>query len=117
MLFAGLMSFLLIPLVWAGKADVINVQVKKVAKQTYNFAVTVRHKDENWKHYANRWEIVSLNGNILATRVLAHPHIHEQPFTRSLNNVKLPIRVKQVKIRALDIKHKSGGKEILVKLP
>jgi len=61
--------------------------------------------------------VVSLNGNILATRVLAHPHIHEQPFTRSLGNVKLPIRVKQVRIRAYDKKHKSGGKEIMVDLP
>jgi len=104
-------------LLWAGKADVLDVKISKVAERTYNFAVTVRHKDEGWKHYANRWEIVSLNGNILATRVLAHPHIHEQPFTRSLANVKLPLRVKQVRVRAIDSKHKSAGKEILVKLP
>lgn len=101
----------------AYKADVLKVKVTKVAKNTYDFSVTVRHKDEGWKHYANKWEIVTLKGIILATRVLHHPHIHEQPFTRSLNGVKLPARVKTVKVRAKDIKHGDGGKEIIVKLP
>ena len=36
-----------------------------------------------WEHYANKWDVVGPDDTILGTRVLLHPHVNEQPFTRS----------------------------------
>jgi hypothetical protein len=46
----------------------------------YRFSVTVRHADEGWDHYADRWEVLTSDGTLLATRTLYHPHVNEQPF-------------------------------------
>ena len=46
--------------------------------------VTLAHPDTGWDHYADGWEVVTEDGSALGLRVLAHPHVAEQPFTRSL---------------------------------
>ncbi|MEN8264428.1 MAG: hypothetical protein ABFR82_13300 [Nitrospirota bacterium] len=100
---------------FAGEADVIEVDVNKNSENSYNFSVTVFHKDTGWEHYANKWEIIGEDGTIFGTRILHHPHVSEQPFTRSLSGVKIPDHVKIVTIRAHDSVHKYGGKVITVK--
>jgi hypothetical protein len=100
----------------AGEADVLGVELSCDPGSVCRFDVTVRHDDQGWEHYANRWEILSPDGEVLATRVLAHPHDHEQPFTRSLSNVKLPADLAGVTVRAHDLIHGYGGREIIVSL-
>jgi hypothetical protein len=95
--------------VLGGEADVVAVEVKRSGNQTYSFDVTVSHADQGWNHYANRWEIIAPDGEILAKRVLAHPHTNEQPFTRSLSGVKIPADIHQVTVRAHDSVHAYGG--------
>ncbi len=85
----------------AGEADVVLVEAVKENKGLWRFNVTVRHDDTGWDHYANRWEIVSESGKIIATRVLHHPHENEQPFTRSLSGVEIPIGTKKGLFSAL----------------
>ena len=102
---------------FAGEADVIEVDVNKNSDNSYNFSVTVFHKDTGWEHYANKWEIIGENGTVFGTRILHHPHVNEQPFTRSLSNVVIPVGVKTVIIRAHDSVHKYGGKVITLELP
>jgi len=46
--------------------------------------VTLSHPDTGWDHYADGWEVLDARGARLGLRVLAHPHVDEQPFTRSL---------------------------------
>lgn len=101
----------------SGEADVIGVKVKKIGDNTYQFDVTVLHHDEGWEHYADKWEIVSLDGLVLGTRILQHPHVDEQPFTRSLSGVKIPAGITEVTIRAHDSVHEYGGKVMRVTLP
>jgi len=101
----------------AGEANVLDVDVSCNNDSICRFDVTVRHDDEGWKHYANRWEVLSPDGKILATRVLAHPHVNEQPFTRSLANVKIPDGLSEVVVRAHDMTHGFGGNELVVQLP
>lgn len=101
----------------AGEADVLDVVVACNSDSICRFDVTVKHDDEGWKHYANRWEVLSPGGEILATRVLAHPHDNEQPFTRSLANVRIPSGLLEVVVRAHDLQHEYGGEEFAVKLP
>jgi hypothetical protein len=66
----------------------------------WRFDVTLSHPDSGWEHYADGWRVLDMQGNELGLRVLAHPHEHEQPFTRSLGGVALPDGARQVKIQA-----------------
>ncbi|MFT6559695.1 hypothetical protein [Sneathiella sp.] len=102
--------------VFAGKADVIDVVIKKTEADMYRFSVTVLHDDAGWDHYADRWDVLDEKGTILGTRVLMHPHDHEQPFTRSMK-LSIPMHVKTVTIRARDKKDGYGGEVITKKLP
>ena len=101
----------------ANEVDVVDVKVQKSGAGVYRFNVTLRHGDTGWKHYTNAWDVVAPDGKVLGTRVLAHPHVNEQPFTRSLSGVKIPMKIKTVTIRAYDLVHKYGGKTMQVKLP
>ena len=102
---------------FAGEADVIDVAIKKNSNNTYDFSVTVLHKDTGWEHYANKWDVTDEKGTVLGARVLYHPHVDEQPFTRSLSGVKIPKNIKSVIIRAHDSVHGYGGKVMTVALP
>jgi hypothetical protein len=102
---------------FAGSADVISVAVERSSKGTYNFRTTVSHNDEGWDHFADQWEVLTLDGKLLGTRVLLHPHVGEQPFTRDLPGVVIPAGIKRVIVRARDSVHAYGGKSIEVTLP
>lgn len=112
-----LFVFLFQSTVFAEDADVIKVEVKKTGINAYNFSVTILHKDTGWDHYANKWEIIGENNKILGVRILQHPHVNEQPFTRNLYGIEIPEHIKSVIIRAHDSAHKYGGKIISVELP
>ena len=98
--------YLLLKKRWAGEADVIEVAVKPTGGEIYFFKVTVRHADEGWDHYANKWDVVVPDGTVLGTRTLYHPHVDEQPFTRSLSDVKIPESIAEVTVRAHDSIHR-----------
>lgn len=101
----------------AGEADVTAVDVRPEAGGTYRFDATVAHADEGWDHYADRWDVLSEEGEVLATRELLHPHVDEQPFTRSLGGVAVPEGATHVVIRAHDSVHGHGGAEMRLALP
>ena len=65
----------------------------------WRFDVTLTHPDTGWDHYADAWRIEAPDGTILGERALAHPHVDEQPFTRSLSGVVLPDGLTEVVIR------------------
>lgn len=67
--------------------------------------VTLRHADTGWDHYADAWRIVAVDGSVLGTRTLYHPHENEQPFTRSLGGVKIPAGATRVFVEAHDKVH------------
>lgn len=100
----------------AGEADVVAATAECDARRACRFSVTVRHADTGWEHYADAWEVLSEAGEVLATRVLRHPHVNEQPFTRQLAGVKIPAGVERVRIRARDSVHADGGAEVVVEL-
>ena len=86
----------------AGEADVIEVAIERTGGNTYHFDVTVRHDDEGWNHYADRWEVIAADGTVLVTRTLYHPHVNEQPFTRSLSDFYIPSDKKIIIVEAHD---------------
>lgn len=101
---------------FAGKADVLAATAQKTAAG-WTISATIKHADTGWKHYANRFEVLDMSGKVLGTRVLLHPHVDEQPFTRALRGVNIPVGTTRVRVRAGDIVHGFGGKEVILKLP
>lgn len=101
----------------AGEADVVGVEVAKEGDGRFRFDVSVRHADEGWDHYADRWEVLGPDGAVLGVRELAHPHVNEQPFARSLSGVEIPADVAEVSVRARDSVHGYGGEEMTVAVP
>ena len=85
----------------AGCADVIDVTIEAAAAG-YEISATVRSADTGWDKYADLWEVRAPDGTVLGERVLAHPHVEEQPFTRTLSNVSIPDGAAEVTIAARD---------------
>lgn len=102
---------------FAGEADVVGARLLLQSDGRYTAEVTVRHDDTGWDHYADRWEVLGPDGTLLGARTLYHPHVEEQPFTRSLRDVEIPPEVESVTIRARDSQHGFGGEEMMVAVP
>lgn len=86
--------------------------VKIIAANFYNdggdhwsVKVTLQHSDTGWDHYADSWRIVDNDGNLLGNRMLHHPHVNEQPFTRGLSGIKIPKETTTIYIEAHDKIH------------
>ncbi|MHA6346759.1 hypothetical protein [Roseivivax sp. CAU 1761] len=66
----------------------------------WRISVTLEHPDTGWGHYADAWRIETPDGRILGLRELLHPHVEEQPFTRSLTSVIVPDGTGELHVRA-----------------
>ena len=111
----GVVFMILIQSANAGEADVIDVKVTGNGT-SFQFSVAVMHGDTGWEHFADAWEVVGEDGTIYGKRVLYHPHVSEQPFTRN-GSAEIPLGIKKVIVRAHDSVDGYGGKEILIELP
>jgi hypothetical protein len=67
----------------------------------WHVSTTLRHNDTGWDHYADAWQVVDGQGQVLGKRVLYHPHENEQPFTRS-DMINIPADVGVVYVEAHD---------------
>ena len=123
--FRLLCMFCLMPaaMLWAEQsenldfAQVIKVKASQQENGLWRFDVTLRHNDEGWEHYADAWQVVRpTDGKVFGERVLAHPHEHEQPFTRSLSGIAIPQGLSVVTVRAKCNVHGFGGRELRVDL-
>ncbi|VAW92754.1 hypothetical protein MNBD_GAMMA22-466 [hydrothermal vent metagenome] len=108
-------SFISTNLVYANEVA-IEKAVFRAAGEAWSVDVTLQHKDTGWKHYADAWRIVDAKGNEIAKRTLYHPHVNEQPFTRSLSRVNLPKNTKIVFIEAHDTVHKWSPTKLEINL-
>ena len=63
-------------------AEIVDV-VPTGEANNYTFAVTVRSPDTGCERYADWWEVITAEGELLDRRVLLHSHVDEQPFTRT----------------------------------
>ena len=81
--------------------------------ESWRFDVTIRHADTGWDHYADGWTVLAPDGTELGHRELLHPHVEEQPFTRSLSGVAIPAGVTEVLIRPHDSVHGPGSDFVL----
>ena len=102
---------------FAGEADVVGVTVKQRSAGVYDFLVTVKSNETGWEAFANRFEVLAPDGTVLGTRVLGHPHVAEQPFTRELYGVEIPAGIAQVTVRAHHKPKGYDGETMTVDLP
>ncbi len=93
------------------------VRAERTGEAEWRFEVTLRHDDTGWDHYADLWEVVDPeSGVVLGERVLAHPHVNEQPFTRSQSGIEISETTTQVVVRAKCNEHGYGGRAVLLDL-
>ena len=109
--FLAIAPMLIVTSLYAGEADVIDVEIIALGGEQYRVNTTVKHADAGWDHYANRWDVLAPDGTLLGSRELGHPHDNEQPFTRSLT-LSIPTSINSVTIQAHDSVHGLGGKTI-----
>lgn len=100
----------------ADGADVVDARIDCTADRVCDFHVTVEHVDEGVHHYAIVWQALDDQQRLVAQRFLTHPHVNEQPFTRSTTGVQIPPEVEWVTLRALDSRHGFLGRQMRVRL-
>jgi hypothetical protein len=89
---------------YANNVEIVGAKMNCVDR-VCRFDVTLAHHDEGWDHYADSFIVVDEENNELGRRTLHHPHVNEQPFTRSLSGVKIPHGLDKIWIRAHDSVH------------
>ncbi len=101
----------------AGEAMIEDVTIEHSAEGGYDFSVTIRHNDTGWENYVDKWVVLAPDGKLLGERVLSHPHVDEQPFTRSLRGVMIPDELENVIIQA-HVRNRGWNQEtVTVKIP
>ncbi|MEM6492118.1 MAG: hypothetical protein AAF684_09515 [Pseudomonadota bacterium] len=110
------LATLSVPTSQAGEAVVVDARASWVGPNRARIDVTIRHADEGWDHYADQWTVETTGGEVLGTRTLLHPHVNEQPFTRSLT-VDIPAGLSAVAIRARDSVHGENPATFRLALP
>ena len=103
--------------VLAGNVEITKVESKQVSDEKWTFRVTLKHGDTGWEHYADKWEVRTPSGAVLGTRILAHPHVDEQPFTRSKSGIEIGSDISEVIVHAHDSQHGWTDKPVTYKLP
>lgn len=101
----------------ANEASIVEATINAAGNDNkFRIDVTIAHADEGWNHYANRWDVLDEDGELLGSRVLHHPHVNEQPFTRSLS-LTIPPGVKTVTIIASDSVHEDNPETLQIAVP
>ena len=110
----GIALFLLAGAAMAEEPQIDAIKATQSSDGTWRFDVTISHPDTGWDHYADGWRVLNMDGEELGMRVLHHPHVEEQPFTRSLSGVKIPEGTSAVLLQARD--HPEGWNKETVKV-
>lgn len=87
----------------AGQVEIRHALFQK-AGSDWLVSVTLFHHDTGWDHYADGWQVVDQQGHVLGHRTLYHPHVNEQPFTRS-HTIHIPEGIRVVFVEAHDKVH------------
>jgi len=90
--------------IFANEVTIKHVELIKMGSD-WKINTTLEHNDTGWDHYADAWRVVTDSGKQLGERILFHPHENEQPFTRSIQRLKVPKTISVIFIEAHDKVH------------
>ena len=113
---AAVLALSVVNTVEADDVRILAADFQSSGDNSWSVNVTLKHGDTGWDHYADNWRIVDGEDNIIGDRVLLHPHVNEQPFTRSLGGVKVPEGIVTVYIEAHDKVHGWNKERLTVDL-
>jgi hypothetical protein len=113
---AGLLLLLAFP-AWAGDADVLAVAVDRHAgtEDVFDVRATIFSNDIGDNDRADAFEVLAPDGHLLGRRDFARAD--EQPFTRALENLKVPVSIDRVTVRAHHSRAGYDGQTVTVRLP
>jgi len=96
--------------------EIQSVRVRSQGEGVWSFDVTLAYPDTGWDDYTDGWHVESEDGEILGTRILLHPHVGEQPFTRGLSGVAIPAGTAEIFIRSHDLVSGYSQERVAVQL-
>ncbi len=96
--------------------DVVDASAQRNG-ETWTFSVTVSSPYDSADRYADGWRILAPDGTELGFRLLTHDHANEQPFTRTLDGVRVPDEIDVVTIEGRDLQNGYGGATFELRLP
>ena len=99
----------------AGQVEIVHTQFVSQG-DTWSVYTTLRHGDTGWEHYADVWRVITEAGDVLGRRTLLHPHVNEQPFTRSEGGITIPKDTHIVYVEAHDNEHGWSPQRVRVDL-
>ncbi len=100
----------------ADPAQVVDAQAER-SGGNWTITATLSHGDTGWDDYADGWRVLSDGGDVLGTRTLAHPHVDEQPVSRSLSGIAIPAGTGRVMIETSTTATGWGGERYALDLP
>lgn len=107
--------------VWADAQkfpDVVGVRVTPATAGAFNFDATISSPYDSSKRYADGFRAMSEDGKtVFGVRPLLHDHAGEQPFTRDLYGVQIPLGIRRAVIQGRDQLYGWGGGTKTVELP
>jgi hypothetical protein len=102
---AGLLALFASATALSDEVKIVAADFHRAGDNRWSVNVTLQHGDSGWDHYADNWRVVDGEGNVLGDRVLYHPHVNEQPFTRGLSDLEIPAEIATVYVIAHDKQH------------
>lgn len=102
---------------WAGEADVLAVAVDRHpdTEDVFDVRATILSNDTGGDNYADAFEVLAPDGRVLG-RLQLGPAT-EQPFTGVLANLKVPLGIDRVTVRAHHKRAGYSGQTVTVRLP
>jgi hypothetical protein len=97
--------------------DVVAVKATPRSADRFDFDVTIASPYDTAERYADAFRVKGGDGTVFGERILLHDHADEQPFTRDLHGVVIPVGIRRVIVEGRDRAHGYGGGTIEVVLP
>ena len=96
--------------------EIVGAEATETDEGTYDFDVTISSPYDTPERYADGWQVLGPDGEVLGEMELGHDHASEQPFTRTQFDVEIPADVTEVQIEGHDLENGYGGKRFTVQL-
>ena len=97
--------------------DVESVELRREDDGTVSALVTISSPYDTPERYADGWQVIDEDGEVLGEMELTHDHADEQPFTRMQSGLEVPEGVETVTVEARDSENGYGGTTVDVAVP